>query len=234
MNPIVMPLITTALSLGQGIMEGARGKRSLRAGLQAHANIPEQDPGVRAKLAELTQKAEYANNGQGRMLTYKRDAITDAGVNADLNIQRSAGDSPGGGIEAILRNRNVTAQSLARAGAESEAIGAQYTAMTVPLVSDIADRTMSLRGTLRDHHMLNAAQREQNSNGLIWGALATATRFAPSLSGGGSPPANDTFSPPMVPSSGLPFGPGLGGDSIETDWTNPAANPFSLPDSLIG
>lgn len=175
--PILATAIPAALSIGQGLMEGGKARSSRRSANARAAAIPEVDPGVMGLLNQYRQRAAYADYGNSAMANYKRNVITNAGIQSDRNMQRSAGTAPGGAIQAMLRGRQVTARGLAAAGAESEQLGLQYQSMQAPLVSDIADRSLSLRTTMRDRDYMDAAQHEQNANGLIWGGLAMASRL---------------------------------------------------------
>lgn len=232
----VAPLITTALALGQGLMQASKGKSATRTGLGQHAAIPGVDPAVGSLIAELELKSKYADAGQSRMLGYKRNMITNAGVQGDNNLSRVAGSSPGSALEAMLRNRNVTAQSLARAGAESEGLGASYTAMRAPLVQDMADRKLSLSTYLRDYNMMKGAQHTQNANNAFSGTMGILSQLDLGSLGkaGGGGGGGGMFTPPMSAGNGLPAAPGIGGDAMEWDWSQPPGNAFSLPDATFG
>lgn len=185
MSVPVVPIIMAAASIGQGIAEGAKGRKDARNAKRLHDQIPQEDPGVRALLSATQLKQKYAENAQSRMLAYKRRIIENAGAQTAVNINRSSGTSPGVVQQGQLRSQNTTQQGLARAAADTEALGPQYFGMQAPLVSDIADRKLSLQYYPRDQAAMSSAQHGQNSINAILGAMSTLSRISPSLKGGG-------------------------------------------------
>lgn len=224
----VVPVAMAAFSIGQGIVEGQRGRSSTRSAMNRHNSIPTVDPGVRQQLNDFELRANYAEHGQNAMMGYRRNAITSAGVGADRAISRVSGTAPGATVQGILRNRAITADSLAEAGADSDRLGLQYRSMMTPLVTDIADRRLSMDYYLRDMDAMQGAQHTQNSNGLIQGGLGVLSQLEFGM--GGQKAGGDSFAPPLGRGTpGLPAAPGIGGGNYEWDWSQPPANAFSLP-----
>lgn len=199
----VVPVAMAALTLGKGIAEGIGAKKKEKEAARLHAAIPREDPRVLGLLNDIQLRQKYAENGQSRMLAYKRRVAENAGAQTGVNIVRSAGTSPGGVQQGLLRSQANTQSSLMRAGAETEALAPQFMAMRSPIVSDLADRKLALDQYPRDQAAFTGAQRRQNSNDLIWGSLGLMSNLAPTLTGGGGvgapgAPKSGSFAPPPL------------------------------------
>lgn len=226
----IIPVALAAASIGKGIADDVRAGKQRKEAMRLHNAIPQEDPGVRSLLTEIAQRQKYAEFGQSAMLGAKRRMINDATEQGDVNLARSAGTSPGAAQQGILRSRVAGRGALAAAGAESENLGMGLLSMKAPLVSDIADRKLSLQTYLRDANSFQAETRQQNANNLIMGGLGVLSRLEPSFGGGPKnidggtigpsvPKMNDTMTSmanPVTPAQrafslgGMPDNAGLG------------------------
>jgi hypothetical protein len=180
----IIPVLMAAASIGKGIADDMRAGKQRKEAMRLHNAIPQEDPGVRSLLTEIGQRQKYAEFGQGAMLAAKRRMIGDSTNQADVNIAKSAGTSPGAAQQGILRNRRSAAGALAMAGAESENLGIGLLSMKAPLVQDIADRKLSMQTYARDLNSFEAATRQQNANNLIMGGMGVLSRLEPSFGNG--------------------------------------------------
>ena len=236
----IVPITLAAIQLGKGIADSSKAKKQSAAASAANKAIPVQDPGVVGHLNNIRMRRKYAENGTSRMLAVKRRMITNAGAQAGENLVRSAGDAPGGAQQAQLRSQAMTQDALASAGAESEAIGAQFLQMETPIVSDIADRSLSLGTYDRDQKAFTAAQTQQNSNTSIMSAFGNLAELGVegmlNTGGGETNPLATTaksINGTSVPSSGYAFPASssiLGGGMNAAEIDNPTiAGPVEAP-----
>jgi hypothetical protein len=173
----VVPAVLLAAQLGKGLLDNAKAKRENARADALNGAIPQVDPGIQAQLSAFQLKQRYAENGASRPLAYKKGMIEDAGEQTRSNLLRGAGTSPGMLQQGLLRSQDRTQDALTAAGAQSEGLGMQYEQMQTPLISDIADRTLSLQEYLRDKQNFQATQDQQNANNAITGALGAASAF---------------------------------------------------------
>lgn len=182
-----------AAMIGKGIADGQKAKKERASADAANRAIPRQDPGIARHLADIKQRRQYAENGQSRLLALKRRMITNAGQQAQTNLLRGSGNAPGSAQQGLLRSQAVTQQGLSQAGAETEQLSNQYLQMETPLISDMADRALSLDTYNRDSKMMQAAQTQQNSNNSISSGVGL-------IAGMGTPKSNAVSQPsPYAP-----------------------------------
>lgn len=179
-----------AAMIGKGIADGQKAKNERAAADAANKAIPRQDPGVARHLADIKQRRQYAENGQSRLLALKRRMITNAGQQAQTNLIRGSGNAPGSAQQGLLRSQAVTQQGLSQAGAETEQLSNQYLQMETPLISDMADRALSLDTYNRDSKAMQAAQTQQNSNNSISSGMGIAAGGLGGLNVGGGAKSN--------------------------------------------
>lgn len=188
-----------AAMIGKGIADGQKAKKERASADAANKAIPRQDPGVARHLADIKQRRQYAENGQSRLLALKRRMITNAGQQAQTNLLRGSGNAPGSAQQGLLRSQAVTQQGLSQAGAETEQLANQYLQMETPLISDMADRALSLDTYSRDSKAMQAAQTQQNSNNSISSGMGIMA------AGLGDPKVSGTTksNPAIGPTSGV-------------------------------
>lgn len=212
----VLPALMLAAQIGKGIAEGGRARRLENRANAIHGQIPQVDPGVQGQLNDIRLRHAYAENGNSRMLAFKRRMIEDAGAQTGANITRAAGSAPGGVQQGLLRSQKQTQDALMGAGAQSEALAPQYLAMETPLISDIADRTLNLQSYLRDNAAFQGAQARQNSNNAITGAMGMLSMFdVNGLGSGGGATKSATANP----------GAQIGNPSALSSYVDPSMGP---------
>lgn len=175
--PFVIPAIMMAAQIGKGLLDQGRANRQSARADALNAAIPHADPGVQNQLNMIRMRQRYAETGQSRIADFKRQMALDANEQAQSNLLRGAGTSPGALQQGMLRSQDQTQRALMQAGAESEQVAPQYMQMQTPLISDIADRTLSLQAYLRDKTAFQAAQTQQNANNAFTGAMGLASSF---------------------------------------------------------
>lgn len=169
--PFVLPMIAMAAQLGKGLIDQGRANKMNALADRQNAAIPLVDPGIQAQLNEIRMRQRYAETGQSRIAALKRQMAMDANEQTQSNLLRGSGTSPGALQQGMLRSQNQTQRALMQAGAESEQLVPQYMQMETPLISDIADRALSLQQYLRDKTAFQSAQTQQNANTAITGAI---------------------------------------------------------------
>lgn len=226
-------IIPAALAAGQMIWGGIQGGKAKRKSAEAdrlHRQIPQQDPGMAGFLNDLRMKQRYAETGQSRIANLDRQEIRDANEQTQTNLLRGAGTSPGALQQGLLRSNNQTQRALAQVGARSEAAAGQYMQMQAPLISDIADRTLSLQTYLRDRTAFEGAAQQQQANNAIAGGLGLASSFDVNkwAKGGSAKQGVSAETPPVAV-----------GQTFVNDYTgtqvqglgNPGMAPHSQPNS---
>lgn len=171
-----------AVSIGKGIADQAAGRRQQDRANELAAAIPRQDPGVASALSNIRQMRQYAESGMTRGTTVRNRGIENAGLQTQANMRRMGG-SPGAGQQGLLRSQAQTQNALMQSGAATESMVPQLMAMETPLVSDMADRDLSLRTYERDREAFQGATREQQGNSMISGALGVFAGMDPSVWG---------------------------------------------------
>lgn len=214
----VLPLLMIAAQVGKGLMDQAKAKRENARADALNAAIPQVDPEVQAHLNNIRLHESYAENGASRLLAYKKRTIQDAGEQARSNLEHGAGTSPGSLQQGFLRSQNLTQDALARAGADSESQVPQYMNMETPLISDIADRTLSTQEYLRDKTAFQGAQDQQNANNAFTGAMGLGSMF--DVNG-------TTKAAPAAAAAAAAAGPAAGADP----WAY--KDPYAVPSFLL-
>ena len=166
-----IPIALAAASIGKGIFDAAQGNKQMRRAEQLHAQIPEQDPGVSGALANVRQMRKYVESGMTRMNAYSNRQINNSTGQAMANQRRLAGASPGAAQQGMLRAQATGQNALMGVGARNEQMAGQLLGMETPLVSDMADRSLSLRTYLRDLNQFRGATRTQQGNNMFTGAM---------------------------------------------------------------
>lgn len=159
-----IPLIMTGATLLKGILDSGKAAGAERQASDLAKGVMAEDPGTRSYLNDIVARRNYAEAGATRMNSLKRRDIEQAGVQTGANLRRASGGSAGTTIDALLRSQNMTERNLAQAGAETEALAPQYLGMQAPLVSDMADRRLSLQTYGRDQAAARAARYRSDAN----------------------------------------------------------------------
>lgn len=202
-----------AFSVGKGLVDSANAKQQQRRADSLHAQIPEADPGVLSALNNIRQMRKYAESGMTRMNAYKTQQIQNAGLQGMANQRRLAGGSPGAAQQGLARSQAATQNALMGQAAQTEAMVPQLLGMETPLVSDMADRSLSLKTYMRDAAQFRGAVQQQSANNMITGGLGILSAVEPSVWAQGRAP--QTIAQP--PRYGAPGAPVLG-------------NPFEVAD----
>lgn len=150
---------------------GISGDQQKKARKKAEQEKLGDDPGMTSYLNTLRQRQAYAENGQTRMAALKRRMAEEAGAQTQANLARGAGGSSGTYIDSMLRSQNLTQRTLAQNAADTEATADRYLFAQAPLVSDMADRRLSLGTYARDVAAGQGAQAQQNQNANLNAAL---------------------------------------------------------------
>jgi hypothetical protein len=208
----ILPLVALAAQVGKGIYDSAQAGSLNRKSAALNAAIPHEDPGVRSFRDEIRQKRRYAEGGQTRMMGVQRRAAERGAAQTMSNISRTAGGAPGATQQGLLRSQNTMQQGISQAGAGADAMGLQLMGMEGPLVSDVADRTLSLQTYLRDQAGFQGAMRQQSANNAFSGTLGVLSMLDPQV-GGGTPKTTPTGvpgAPNLAPPTNMEFGQGQG------------------------
>ena len=207
--PPIVPLAMMALQLGKGLIDNSAAKKQQAKADSLAGAIPRVDPGVQNHLNDLRMRTRYAETGMSKIAAYKKQTAENAGAQTATNLLRGAGTSPGALQQGLLRNEDRTQDALMRGGAESEAQAGQYFAMQTPLISDIADRGLSLDTYARDKASFTAAQTQQNANNALTGVMGLGSMLDPKLSGKSTPasPWAGLFGTPDAAAGDVNFNP---------------------------
>jgi len=213
-----------AVQVGTGIAQGAKAGKARRQTERLGAAIPQEDPGVREMLNDIMLRRDYSEAGMTRMFGVQRRLAERGGAQIMANIRRSSGTAPGTTQQGLLRTQDIMQGGLHAAGAGADQQSMQYTAMAGPLVSDMADRKLSLQTYLRDFSAFQAAQHQQNSSAALTSATGLAAGLDLSSLGGGG-----------AGKVGAPAGGGgRVGNPTGIDFTAPLRGPFDLEDPNYG
>lgn len=185
--PPVVPLVLAGASIVKGMFDSSRANKLENKALEANKNIPRQDAGVLSLLGDIQQKRRYAESGATKMMALKRGMIQDTMGQTQANLLRASGGNGGTVIDSLLRSQNIGGRAMAQAAADTEQLAPQYMAMQAPLVTDMADRKLSLDTYDRDLAMANAAQARRDANDNIWGAVGLLASADWSAGAAGSP-----------------------------------------------
>lgn len=228
--PFVVPAIMSAISLAKGIADNSAAKRQRAEARRLHDAIPNADPGVLDQLNQLRLRQRYAETGQSWLSNTRRQSIQDANAQTQVNLLRGSGTSPGSLQQGLLRSQVQTQNALQQAAAGDQQAAIQYMTMQTPLISDIADRTMSLQSYLRDNANFQSAQTQQNANNAITGALGTMASYGLKSAGAGTTKVDGTGA--AAPVQGVP---GPGENMIEVEGIGqPGQSPWWQSGPLFG
>jgi hypothetical protein len=128
------------------------------------ALFEKEDAQQRALLNSLRQRQRYAEAGASRMSALKKRMLEESGAQTQANIARGVGGSSGGYIDALLRSQNITQRQQMQGAAETEETADRYLMSQAPIVSDMADRRLSLQTYARDVASGRAAALQQGGD----------------------------------------------------------------------
>lgn len=166
-----VPLITAAVGAGVAIWQTEEAKKQARKAEQARSRVESEDAGMRGLLNSLKQRQMYAEAGATKMSALKRRLAEESGAQTQANLARGAGGSGGGYIDSVLRSQNLTQRSLMQGAAETEQTADRYLQMQAPIVSDMADRRLSMQIGERDTLAGQSAAAQQNASSNVNAAL---------------------------------------------------------------
>lgn len=217
----ILPIVMAGASLVKGIVDGGRAGRMEKDAQDAARRVQRDDPGMTKLLQEIGDRQRYAENGTSKMMAYKRGLIQDSQNAYQQGVFQSSGGNAGAVVDSLLAGQGLSNRSKLQAAAETEQLAPQYLAMKQPIVSDQADRRLSLQLYDRDTASARAARARSDSNRNIYGAMA----MLGGVDWSGSAPS--TRSAPAAPASTTP--PAVAQEPI----ANPVAEPGFLERSPI-
>lgn len=181
--------VAAVASIGYGVYQGEQAKKEQKKAEAAY--VEKEDAQQRALLNALRQRQRYAEAGASRMSALKKRMAEESGAQAQANIARGAGGSSGGYIDALLRSQNITQRQLMQGAAETEATADRYLMAQAPIVSDMADRRLSLQTYARDVASGRAAALRQSSEQNIMAGISMGASGMKGI-GGGTPQTTTT------------------------------------------
>lgn len=168
----ILPIVMAGASLVKGIVDGGRAGRMEKDAQDAARRVQRDDPGMTKLLQEIGDRQRYAENGTSKMMAYKRGLIQDSQNAYQQGVFQSSGGNAGAVVDSLLAGQGLSNRSKLQAAAETEQLAPQYLAMKQPIVSDQADRRLSLQLYDRDTASARAARARSDSNRNIYGAIA--------------------------------------------------------------
>ena len=155
-----------------GALQGNEAKKAREKAERAAAEIPREDPAIAGYLGDMRRHRRHLLAGTGSLFQAQRRAIDQAQAQTGANLARTTGGSTGTLIDALLRSQTQTDRSINEAFGYQQGLAADALTAQLPVISDMADRRLSLGLYGRDLAMMRAATLEQANNANFSGGLA--------------------------------------------------------------
>lgn len=187
-----------------GGIQGNEAKKAREKAERAAAEIPREDPAMASYLGDMRRHRRHLLAGTGSLFQAQRRAIDQAQAQTGANLARTTGGSTGTLIDALLRSQTQTDRSINEAFGYQQGLAADALTSQLPVITDMADRRLSLGLYGRDLAMMRAATLEQANNANFSGGLANLSSMG-SLTQG-SPKTTQTtpasvYNPSPAPAS---------------------------------